>query len=83
MGASDPAEEPATIAMQLSAPLSKVCDVLDAPRSTIYARQDRSRGDNVIALRPATRSATSATSSWSPGSARCSLCGLLPHMTAP
>lgn len=35
--------------MELDAPLSTVCDVLNAPRSTIYAR--RARGDNVVALR--------------------------------
>jgi putative transposase len=35
--------------MELSAPLSTMCTVLGAPRSTIYAR--RGRGDNVIAFR--------------------------------
>jgi putative transposase len=37
--------------MQLNAPLSTVCEVLDAPRSTIYARRARVGGDNVIACR--------------------------------
>jgi hypothetical protein len=51
MGAPDPAEEAATIAMELSAPLSTVCTVLGAPRSTIYGRRSGQRGDNVIPLR--------------------------------
>lgn len=37
--------------MELSAPLSTVCEVLGAPRSTIYARRSRQGDDNVIALR--------------------------------
>jgi putative transposase len=37
--------------MELSAPLATVCTVLDAPRSTIYARRTRAGGDNVIPLR--------------------------------
>jgi putative transposase len=37
--------------MDLNAPLSKVCDVLDAPRSTIYARRSALAADNVIPLR--------------------------------
>jgi len=37
--------------MQLNAPLSKVCDVLDAQRSTIYARRSALVADNVIPLR--------------------------------
>jgi hypothetical protein len=38
-GVEDPAEEAAEIAMQLDAPIATVCRVLDAPRSTIYARR--------------------------------------------
>jgi putative transposase len=37
--------------MELSAPLATVCTVLDAPRSTIYARRSRTVDDNVIAFR--------------------------------
>lgn len=38
--------------MDLNAPLSKVCDLLGAPRSTIYARRTRVGDDNVVWLRP-------------------------------
>jgi hypothetical protein len=38
-GLPDPAEEAAEIAMELQAALKTVCRVLDAPRSTIYARR--------------------------------------------
>jgi hypothetical protein len=38
--------------MELSAPLATVCEVLDAPRSTIYARRVRRRDGNVTWLRP-------------------------------
>ncbi len=38
--------------MDLNVALSTVCAVLDAPRSTIYARRARTGGDNVIPLRP-------------------------------
>jgi putative transposase len=37
--------------MELSAPLSTVCTVLGAQRSTIYARRTRAGGDNVIPFR--------------------------------
>ena len=38
-GAPDPAREAAQIAMERSLPLTVVCRVLGAPRSTVYARR--------------------------------------------
>lgn len=37
--------------MELSALLSTVCEVLGAPRSTVYARRFRQGEDNVVVLR--------------------------------
>jgi len=48
-GAPDPASEAAEIAMEGSFPLARVCEVLDAPRSTVYHR--RRRGD-ALGCRP-------------------------------
>jgi putative transposase len=49
-GASDPAQEAAEIAVELELARKRVCDILDAPRSTIYAREAATRADDGVVI---------------------------------